>query len=406
MTTKKSSRVLAIIFATLLLDTIGFGIVIPIIPNLFTNEASANFILTTFTASQQLLMAGLITAVFGIMQFFAAPILGELSDVYGRKRLLTIGVGVLAFSQMLFGLGIEIGSLYLLFFARSLAGLAAANISIAQAAIADITEPKDRAKNFGLIGVAFGLGFILGPLIAGWTTSYYGDPAIAFWVASLLGLLNVVFISLFLTETNQLQNVKQKFTLLKGVRNIKIALKDVDARPLYLTSFLYLSGFTFFTSFVGILLITHYGFDEAGVGTFFAFVGICIVITQGGIIRILAPRYTEKEILKVTMLCVSVVIALYPFMPSTAWLYLLIPFLSVPQGLTMANLPALISKSVSPAKQGAALGINGSMMALAQGAVPLCAGIIAASVGIQYSFLAGATCVLAAWLVLFVFMKR
>ncbi|MEY3783948.1 MAG: hypothetical protein RLZZ230_270 [Candidatus Parcubacteria bacterium] len=406
MTKKSSSRILAVIFATLLLDTIGFGIVIPIIPGLFTDVNSPGFLLGAYSVSQQLLLAGLITALYGLMQFIAAPILGELSDVYGRKRLLTIGVGVLALSQMLFGLGIEIGSLYLLFFARSLAGLAAANISIAQAAIADITEPKDRAKNFGLIGAAFGLGFIIGPLIAGWTTSYFGNPAIAFWIASLLGLINMVFISLFLTETNQQRSIKQKFTFLKGIKNIKIALQDVDARPLYVTSFLYLSGFAFFTSFVGILLINHYGFNEAGVGTFFAFVGICIVITQGGIVRILAPRYTEQQIIKVTMICVAITIALYPFMPSTAWLYILVPFLSVPQGLTMANLPALISKSVSPAKQGAALGINGSMMALAQGVVPLTAGLIAASVGIQYTFLTGAMCVFSAWLVMFVFMRR
>src|SRR5205814_9452572 len=110
---------------------------------------------------QQFLIAGLVTALFGIMQFIAAPILGELSDVFGRKKLLILGIGILAFSQLLFAIGIIQKSLIILLISRSVAGLAAANFAIAQAAIADITEPKDRAKNFGLIGCAICIGFIL-----------------------------------------------------------------------------------------------------------------------------------------------------------------------------------------------------------------------------------------------------
>jgi len=161
-------RVLFVLFGTLLIDMIGFGMVFPIIPILFTDSSSPSFLLGGYSPSVQFFLAGAITALWGLMQFIAAPLLGELSDAYGRKKLLLFGVGTLAVSQTLFGLGIGMASVALLFVARALAGIAAGNLGIAQASIADVSEPKDRAKNFGLIGAAVGMGLILGPLLSGW----------------------------------------------------------------------------------------------------------------------------------------------------------------------------------------------------------------------------------------------
>ena len=173
-------RVLPVLFATLLLDMIGFGMVIPIIPILFTDPSSPSFVLDGYSQSMQFLMAGIVTAVWGVTQFISAPIAGELSDRFGRKRLLILGVAVLGCSHLLFGIGIEIGSVGLLFFARAIAGIAAGNAAIAQATIADVTAPKDRAKNFGLIGAAFGIGFIVGPMLSGWIAGLSNDPAMPF----------------------------------------------------------------------------------------------------------------------------------------------------------------------------------------------------------------------------------
>jgi DHA1 family tetracycline resistance protein-like MFS transporter len=163
---------------------IGTGMVIPIIPILFTDPSSPSFMLPD-TRSLAISYCGLITALFGLMQFIASPILGELSDVYGRKRLLTLGVATLAIAQMLFGFGIGIASLALLLVSRAIAGLAGANFSIAQAAIADVSEPHERAKNFGLIGAAFGIGFILGPLLGGWIAHLTGHASSPFWFAGM-----------------------------------------------------------------------------------------------------------------------------------------------------------------------------------------------------------------------------
>ena len=400
-------RILAVVFGTLLLDMIGTGMVFPIIPILFTDPSSPAFMLAGYSKGAQFLVAGLITSLFGLMQFIAAPILGELSDIYGRKKLLMLGVGILAISQLLFGVGIIIGSITVLLITRAIAGIAAANLSIAQATIADITEPKDRAKNFGLIGAAFGIGFILGPLLGGWIAALFQNAAAPFWFSSILGILNLLFVAFMLPETRKgIRETARKFHILKGIHNIRAALKDYDARPVYLTSFLYMSGFSFFVSFVGVLLVNRYGLTEAGIGTFFAFVGMCVVITQLFILRFLTKYYNEKQILRVSLLCVGGALFLYPFMPSITILYFLVPVLAIPQGLSMANIGSLVSRSVSAEKQGAALGINSSLVAFAQGVVPLVAGFGSGLIGIKAPFIAGSILVFSAWLNLFIFSKR
>lgn len=403
MTQKK---ILPVLFFTLLIDMVGLGMIIPVLPILFTDPTSPSFLLAGYSQTGQYIVAGAITALFGLMQFIAAPILGELSDVYGRKRLLIIGVGVLAISQILFGFGIETASLTLLFVSRTIAGIASANFSIAQASIADVTAPKDRAKNFGLIGAAVGLGFIIGPLLGGFIVSALHDPAAPFWCAGALGIFNLMFLALLFPETHKRSSEARTFTIFKGVRNLKAAFRDLDARPIYLANFLYVSGFAFFISFAGILLVSRFQFSAAAIGTFFGVVGLWIVFTQGFILRILSRHYAERAILRFSLLMLMTALALYAFVPSVLLLYTLIPFVAIANGLSMANMVALISKGVSPEKQGAALGINGSVMALAQGTVPLVAGLGSGFFGIKAPFLAGAFFVGCAWCMLFVYKRK
>ena len=175
----------------------------------------------------------------------------------------------------------------------------------------------------------------------------------------------------------------------------------MDARAAYLISLLYFCGFSFFTSFIGVLLVVRYGFSAASVGTFFGIVGVWMVITQMFFLRIVSSKFSEKAILRYSLPVVAATIALYPFMPASIWLYVLIPLMSIPQGFAMANITALISKSVSPQKQGAALGINGSLTAFSQGLIPLLAGIGSGFFGLSLPFIVGAMFSLSAWAVLF-----
>ena len=396
-------RVLAILFVTLLLDVIGIGILIPVIPSLFTNPDSASFMLAGYSVSAQYFIAGLMTALFGVMQFLAAPLLGDLSDTFGRKKLLTLGVGVLAVAQLLFAAGIALVSLPLLFASRLVAGVAGANFSIVQASIADITKPENRARNFGLIGGAFGLGFILGPLIGGYIVGLTGNPALPFLFAGCLGVLNLLFITMMLPETHHVRTARTAFSLFKAFRNIKTAYLDVDTRPLYTVSFLQMLGFGIYTSFSGVFLSYRYAFTEADTGTYFAVVGVFIVLSQLFVVRFASARYTERQVLRFALPLLALVLLAQTFVFSVWLLYALIPFTAAAVGLITTNLPALISKGVSASRQGAALGINGSLQALSQGIAPLLASGTAALLGIPVIFMLASGLVVVAYLL---FPKR
>lgn len=383
----RERRILSILFATLFLDVIGLGILIPVIPALFTDPTSSSFLLAGYTHGEQLFVAGLMTALFGGMQFLAAPILGDLSDTFGRKRLLTIGVGVLAAAQMIFAAGIALASLPLLLVSRVIAGVAGANYSIAQAAIADITIPEHRARNFGLIGAAFGLGFILGPLLGGYIVALTGNPALPFLFAGVLGVINVVSVSLFLPETHLVRSATHHFSVLKAFHHIKTAYLDVDARPLYTVSFLQMLGFVVYTSLNSVFLSERLGFTESDTGTYFAFVGVCMVLSQVFVVRFMNTRYTETKILRWALPLLGILLFLQTFVHDAFLLYLCAPFIAAAVGLISTSIPALISKGVSKDRQGAALGINGSLQALSQGVAPLIGSAFAAVLGVSGIFI-------------------
>lgn len=393
---------LVILFLTILLDMVGIGMIIPIIPIIFTDPTSPSFLLHGFSSDMQFIIAGSITALAGIMTFFAAPILGELSDLYGRKKLLALCIGILALSQIFFAFGILLSSLTILFISRAISGLAGANISIAQAAIADITEPKNRARNFGLIGVAVGIGFIVGPALGGSVASVSHNASMPFFVAGLLGIVNLILVTFLLPETHSIPESKlHNITIFKALHNIKAAFTQKEASRVYISSFLYLTGFSFFTSSTGVFLVQKFTITEGGLGTYFGVLGVWIVITQGFILRVITKKYTEKQILKYSLVAVASAVMVMPLIPNLTFMYILLPFIAIPQGLSMANMNALISKSVSPSKQGAAMGINASLSALAQGLVPALAGLISALLGISFPYVIAGVCMLFAWQNLF-----
>ncbi len=392
----REKRVLTILFVTLLLDVVGIGILFPVIPSLFTDSTSPSFMLADYTVGMRFFIAGLMTALFGVMQFLAAPLLGDLSDTFGRKRLLTLGVGVLAVAQLIFAGGIALASLPLLFISRLVAGVAGANFSIVQASIADVTIPEHRARNFGLIGAAFGLGFILGPLIGGYIVALTGNPALPFLFAGGLGILNLVSVTVMLPETHQVRTKGGAFSVFKAFHNIKTAYLDVDTRPLYTVSFLQMLGFGIYTSFSAVFLTARLGFNEASTGTYFAYIGLCMVLSQIFIVRWASTRFSERRVIGVALPLLALTLILQVFIFQPIFLYLLVPFTATAVGLITTNLPALISKGVSKDRQGAALGINGSLQALSQGIAPLLASVVAAQFGIPFIFVMASLLVVAA----------
>lgn len=397
------SKTIKIIFFTVFLDLLGYGILIPVIPLLVTDPTNPFYLLSAGVSPQTgLLVLGLLIAVYPIGQFFSTPILGQLSDRYGRKPILIISILGTSISYVLFALGIVTKNIPLLFFSRFFDGMTGGNIAVAQATIADITTPENRTRNFGMIGAAFGLGFIFGPFIGGKLSSpavvSWFNPATPFYFAAILAALNVISIWQFLPETNKVKRVVA-ISFNKSISNIKKGFSLPALKDLFTVTFLFNAGFTFFTTFFSVFLITRFGFNEAKIGNFFAYVGIWSVVTQAVVTRFMAKRFTQEQILSATLLGCSIMLLVY-FLPRAAWqLYLVPPFFSLMTGLSMANIGSLISTRADHKIQGEIMGISASITALAQSIPPILAGVIAGIISPTTPLLIASLIVFVSWTV-------
>jgi DHA1 family tetracycline resistance protein-like MFS transporter len=344
------------------------------------------------------------------MQFVATPLLGELSDRFGRKPVLAISLVGTSISYIIFAIGILTKNLPLLFISRGFDGVTGGNISVAQAAIADVTTPQDRAKNFGLMGAAFGLGFILGPFIGG----KLSDPSVVswfnaatpFWFAAILAGINALSVLYFLPETLKVKTKTLSLHLARSIKNIIRVFSLKEMRPLFATSFLFQAGFTFFTTFFSVFLITKFGFDQGAIGNYFAYVGIWIAFAQAVITRQMSKRFSEYQILRFSMIATGSLILLF-FVPRVWWgLLFITPFFAIFTGLSQANLTSVVSRSAGPEIQGEVLGINASVQALAQTIPPVISGFVAASVTARAPIVVAGVTIILSGLLFIVFVSR
>lgn len=375
---------LTIVVFTLFLDALGFGILIPIVPLLLADPSSRFYILPAGASIKSgYVLLGLITAIFPLMQLFSTSILGQLSDKFGRKPILIYTLIGTFISYALFAFGISIKNIPLLFISRAIAGITSGNLSVAQASIADITKPSDRAKNFGLIGAAFGTGFIIGPFLGGKLSDPqvlpFFNPTIPFYFASILALINSFSVRFNFKETNIYLDKSPHIEWGKAITNLYKAFQIENLRFLFLTNFTFFSGFTFFVTFISVFFIKKFHFTQGNIGDFFSFLGLWIVLTQAILTRQIAKYFNERQVLRFTIFLDGVFIGLMYFAQAPWMLYLIAPFIAICNGLSIANLTGLISRSADQKIQGEILGINASIQALAQLIPPILSGFIAAS---------------------------
>ena len=267
------TRPLLIIFLTIFVNLVGFGIIIPLLP----------FYAESFGASP--LVIGLLFAVFSLCQLASAPALGDLSDRYGRRPVLIFSLAGTVISFAMLALA---HSIAMLFAARIVDGLSGGNISTARAYVADVTEPKDRARAYGLIGAAFGLGFILGPALSGVLAGVsYTAPI---WAAAAVTLVATLMAWLWLPETVHRARA--------GVGNPFRFLPELVRRPIVrrvlAMDFVYWFAFAMFQTTFALFAARRFGFDAARTGYFFAAFGIIGAVIQGGFIRPIVARIGDK----------------------------------------------------------------------------------------------------------------
>lgn len=378
------NKALWIIFLTIFIDMLGIGILIPVFPLLITHGSEFRVTPLDWSQAESFIFAGWLLAVFPILQFFCTPILGQLSDKYGRRKLLILSISGTAVSYLLFAYGILTRNIELLFFSRMLDGASGGNISIAQAVIGDVSGAKDRAKNFGLVGVSIGLGFVLGPFIGG----KLSDPALfiafnaatPFWFAGALSFVNLILIYSYLPETSSLKS-KLKINYNKPLYNIFKSFMIPNLRKIIPALFLYNAGFTFFTTFWGIILLNQFDFTQGMVGNYFAYLGLMIIFAQGGVVRRLSGKVTDYKVLYFSFALTAVCLFAYYLIPNHAahiWIYCIPPFLAIATALSKAFSSALIARTTDPSVLGEAMGVNSSTNALAQAIPSLFAGYVAA----------------------------
>lgn len=337
---KSKSAAIGFIFITILIDVLGIGIIVPVMPTLIRSFTGGDL----STASRY---SGMLMASYAIMQFIFSPILGGLSDKWGRRPVILAS---------LFGFSVDYlvlanaPSIFWLFLGRIFAGITGASFTTAQAYIADISKPEERAKNFGMVGAAFGLGFIVGPAIGG-MLGHYGIR-FPFYAAAVLTFVNAMYGYFVLPESLKPENRRAfdwrranpwgslknltKFPLIAGLVGSFFCLQLAgQAHP---------STWSYFTMKV-------FNWTPAEVGYSLAFVGLIVAIVQGGLSRVITPKLGEKNAVNIGLLLYGIGFILFAFASKSWMMYaFMIPFGL--GGLAGPSLQSLITQQVGANEQG------------------------------------------------------
>jgi DHA1 family tetracycline resistance protein-like MFS transporter len=350
----KTNHALLFIFITVLLDILALGLIIPILPKLILNFMGGD----SMRAAK---MIGLFGTVWAFMQFFASPIIGSLSDRFGRRPIIllsNLGTGI---DYIVMAVAPTIGWL---FGGRIVSGVTTSSISTAFAYIADSTTPQKRAAGFGLIGAAFSVGFVLGPTLGGILGAM--DPRLPFWIAAGLSIANFFYGLLVLPESlPKARRVNFSWKKANPVGSLTLLKSHKELFGLGGIYFINMLAHVVLSSVFVLYALYRYQWDAKAVGYCLAVVGICTGIVQGGLIRPFVKRYGEHTALLTGIFFGIIGFAGFGLAPSGFLFYFAIPLLSL-WGLANAAAQSLMTKHVSHQEQGQLQGANGSLRAIAE----------------------------------------
>jgi DHA1 family tetracycline resistance protein-like MFS transporter len=348
-------RGLAVVYLTVIVDLLGFGIILPLLP----------FYARSFGASG--LWVGVLMTAYSAAQFVGAPVLGRLSDLYGRRPLLLVALAGSAASLTVAGAAT---SLPVLIAARALAGLFGGSIAAAQAYVADVTTPAERSKYMGILGASIGMGFVFGPAI-GAGLSRFGFGTAAF-VAAGIALLNLVAAAFRLEETRPAAGAESGRRL--RFAGLGAALHDSGIRPLLLASFLLTLGFVGMETTYALLGAARFGLTAAGLGYVFTYIGVVVALVQGGLVGRLAPRLGEQPLALAGFVIMTFGLALVGWAGSLPASVAALGLVAAGQALTQPTLATMLSRCAGLDDQGGVLGLGQSFAALARATGPVLAG--------------------------------
>jgi len=404
-----NKKPLSILFVTVLIDMIGLGIIIPFVPIIF--ELKSFFPASVSNQTIHIIL-GLLLAAYPFAQFFGSPILGRLSDSYGRKKILSLSLLGSFMGYLIFAWGIYSSNLWLLFLSRIIDGFTGGNISVAMASIADLSiDEKTKVRNFGMIGAAFGLGFIIGPALGGLLSDTHISPYFTvmtpFLAAAFFALANLFVVHFALEETLK-KRVKRAIRFKSSFSNLKTAFSVKHLKTVFLALFLANLGWVLFEYFFQVFLYNKFHFSASSIAYLFVYIGFWIVLTQGYLVRKMSNKIDASKILKFTLLPAAIFLLMIAFSTKTG-LYYLLPFLAIFIGFTQPNFSAILSESADEQSQGEILGIRQSVVSSTQFIAPLVGGFLlnigSQQAGVEVPLIAGSVLIFLGWIVV-LFIKK
>ena len=349
------------IFLIIFINMLGFGLILPLLP----------YYAEGFGASDTVI--GFLVAIYAAGQFLGAPILGRLSDQYGRRPILLLSIFGTLVGFLILGFA---NTLWLLFLSRLIDGLTGGNISVARAYISDVTTDEDRAKGLGVIGAGFGLGFIIGPATGG-ILSQWGFALPAF-VAAGLTLLNLILVFLWLEESLPIEE-RKKTASKKSLFSFN-ALGDALKRPyvgtLLITRFFFGIAFSIFESIFSLYALRKFNLSAEQTGLVLTYVGVLTVIVQGGLMGRITKRFSEKSLISSSIAIMAIALIGWGLAPSIPVLLVVLAPIAYAGGVLTTVIPSTLSKSVEEEDIGEILGVSASTESLTRVIAPSLGGLL------------------------------
>ncbi len=385
---KKAS--LSVIFLTVFIDLMGFGILIPILPTFASKELG----ISDFEI-------GIIIAVYSLVQFLFNPLLGKLSDRIGRRPVIIVSLLFTVCSYVLFSLS---KTFFLLLLSRILGGFGGSNIGVAQAYIADVTSKEERSKGMGLIGAAFGLGFVFGPMIGGFLSEYGYD--IAGLGAAGFSFLAFLFAVFALPESNFNRAVSKKFEIkLFDINFTKKTIKRPVIGTMIILFFIIVFSMANIYGTFSLIAYKVYHFSDKQIGYLFGMIGIIGAIIQGGGIRYLSVIFSDRTLILMGTICMTIGLGMIPYGQNFIGVAIIASVLAIGTGMLQPTILSLISRYSPDKEQGAILGLNQSASSFARVLGPLWGGFSYDFLGYEAPFLTGAFFTLLTFLIALILLN-
>jgi DHA1 family tetracycline resistance protein-like MFS transporter len=355
----RSRSPLVFVLLTVLIDTMGFGVILPVLPELILEVSG-------LPLAEATRVGGFLLVIFALLQFLFGPLLGNLSDAYGRRPVLLLSLLAFGLNYALMGFAPSLGWLFV---GRAVTGLSGAVYAPANAYVADVSAPEERARSFGLVGGAFGLGFVLGPALGGLLGGL--GPRAPFFVAAGLALLNFVYGYFVLPESLPVER-RRPFQLSRAhpLGTLRAFRGQPAVLRLALCAFVWMVAFQVYPSTWSFYAMAKFSLSPGEIGATLALSGLSMALVQGLLTGRMVKRFGESRTAPLGVLWGAGGFALYAFIPESWMLY---PVLAIGglQGIVMPSINAMLSRAISPERQGELQGGMASVMGLASIVGPL-----------------------------------